>query len=61
MSNMADLALAIEEDILFGVPFQEIAYKHNVPLNWVIGVDMSMSEKDAYIQENDYFDNFDNE
>ncbi len=24
---------------------------------WVIGVDMSMSEKDAYIQENDYFDN----
>jgi hypothetical protein len=54
---MADLALAIEEDILFGVPFQEIAYKHNVPLNWVIGVDMSMSEKDAYIQENDYFDN----
>ena len=57
MSNMADLALAIEEDILSGVSFQEIAYKHNVPLNWVIGVDMTMSERDAYIQENDYFDN----
>ena len=57
MSKMADLALAIEEDILFGVPFQEIAYKHNVPLNWVIEVDMAMSERDAYIQENDYFDN----
>ena len=57
MSNMADLALAIEEDILFGVSFQEIAYKHNVPLNWVIEVDMSMSDRDAYIQENDYFDN----
>ena len=57
MSNMSYLALAIEEDILFGVPFQEIAYKHNVPLSWVVEVDMSMSEKDAYIQENDYFDN----
>ena len=50
MSQMSNLALSIEEDILAGeLTFAEIATKHEVPVSWVAEVYCEMIEQECLL------------
>lgn len=50
MSQMSNLALSIEEDILAGeLTFAEIATKHEVPVSWVAEVYCEMIETESFL------------
>ena len=50
MSQMSNLALSIEEDILAGkLTFAEIATKHEVPVSWIAEVYCEMIEQECLL------------
>lgn len=50
MSQMSNLALSIEEDILAGeLTFAEIATKYEVPVSWVAEVYCEMIEQECLL------------
>lgn len=50
MSQMSNLVLSIEEDILAGkLTFAEIATKHEVPVSWIAEVYCEMIEQECLL------------